>query len=46
MALGCRLNDEGFESRQELGIFTTASRRLWGPPNLLSSGNQELFIWG
>jgi hypothetical protein len=41
IALGYRLDDRGFESRQGLGnfLFTTAS-------SLLSNGYKGLFPWG
>jgi hypothetical protein len=48
IALGYGLNDRGFESRQEMGIFllTTAFRPALGPTEPLSNGYQGLFPWG
>jgi hypothetical protein len=40
IALGCELDDRGFESRHGLGIylFTTAYRPAWSTHSLLSNG--------
>jgi hypothetical protein len=47
-ALGYGLDDQGFESRQGLGIFlfTTTPRPAQGSPSHLSNGYQRLFPWG
>jgi hypothetical protein len=48
MALGYGLYDQGFEYRQELGIFSSppSPGRFWGPHSLLSNGYQGFFPWG
>jgi hypothetical protein len=45
--LGYGLDDQGFESRQELGIFlfTSAFTPALGAPSLLSYGYLVLFPW-
>jgi len=48
VAPGCGLNDRGFGSRREVGVFSSPPRpdRLWGPPSLLSNEYERLFPWG
>jgi hypothetical protein len=52
IGLGYGLDDRGSRFRFPAGggweFFSPPPRpeRLWGPPNLLSNGYQELFPWG